>query len=417
MFLALNRFKAVIIIGTFILTNFVYAFNLQEAIDLALENNPEILAAEQKWAAAQALIPQVRWWRDPQFSIGFDDIPGNSFSPGDAQMRMYSISQIVPFPGKLLFKGRIAGKDARIAWAHYEGTKNEIIAKVKTAYYHLFFVYKSIEIYQETAHLIQNLARIAETKYAVGEVSQFDVLKAQVELSLIRDELITLEEEELPTAETRLNTLFNRLPHAPIGKPKESDVPELAMLPEEIRESAFRNSPKLKALEYAYEKSSDALTLAKMQFLPDFMVKATQEEMRMVSGSETRRGLMFSLNIPLWFWRPGFGIKEKLAYRRAAEFSYQSMKNMVLFEVQDALSKLNASERRVALYKTVIIPQAEQAMGAAVIAYETGKIDFLTLMNSERMLKDARLKYYEVLTKHGINLANLERVVGISLTE
>jgi len=92
------------------------------------------------------------------------------------------------------------------------------------------------------------------------------------------------------------------------------------------------------------------------------------------------------------------------------------MKNMALFDVQKELSKFNATQRRTNLFRTTIIPQTEQALKAANIAYETGKIDFLTLISSERNLINARLKYYETLTKHGENLAELERVVGTSLS-
>ncbi len=391
--------------------------SLEEVVEEVVKNNPEILAYKEKWKSAKNRIPQARWWNDPQFSIGFEEIPEESYILGDARMRMYSVSQLIPFPGKLTLMGKIAGKDADIAKELYKEKKNEIIAKVKSIYYSLFFIHKAIEIHKETKELIKKFAKIAETKYTVGEVSQHDVLKAQVELSLIIDELITIEKEKLPAKETELNTILNRSPHSPLGVPEEFGIPKLKYTKKELEELAFLNRPKLRAIKYMVEKDNYALILAKMQYLPDFMVKIKQEEMLMPMGTETTRGVMFSMNIPLWFWKKWFKIKEKHAKKRSTELSYQAMRNKVLFEVQDALAKFRASERRVNLFKTSIIPQAEQVLKSATIAYETGKVDFLTLMESERMLREAKLKYYRALATHGINLANLERVVGISLTE
>jgi len=400
-----------------VLVSVALGLSLDEVVQESLENNPEILAAQNRWEAAKAKVPQVRWWGDPQFGISFEKIPQGSYSLGAAKMRMFSISQMIPFPGKLNLKGRVAQREVMIAAEEYEAKKQEVTAKVKSAYYRLFLVHKSIEIENEEKELIRKFEKIAEIKYAVGQGSQHDVLKAQVELSLITDDLITLQEEDLPTAEARLNAILNRPPHSPVGIPEEFTIPKLEQSREEIEELALEARPALQAMEYAVEKSETAYKLAKMEYLPNFMIKFMREEMETPMSTESTGGVMLSINIPIWFWKKGYGVSEKRAQKRSAEASFQAMKNMVLFEVQNALAKFNASERRVNLFKTSIIPQAEQALKAATIAYETGKVDFLTLMNSERMLRDARLKYYKVSAKHGTNLANLERIVGVRLPE
>ena len=415
------RTLARIIIGSilmyWILVNVALGLSLDKVIEESLENNPEISAAQNRWEAAKAKVPQVRWWGDPQLGISFEKIPQGSYSLGAAKMRMFSISQMIPFPGKLTLKGRMAQREVMIAKEEYEAKRQEIIAKAKSAYYRLFLVHKSIEIENEEKELIRKFEKIAETKYAVGQGSQHDVLKAQVELSLIADDLITLQEEELPTAEARLNATLNRPPRSPVGIPEKFTIPKLEESREEIEELALQARPALQAMEFAVEKSKTAYKLAKMEYLPNFMIKFMREEMETPMSTESTGGVMLSINVPIWFWKEGYGVSEKRAQKRSAEASFQAMKNMVLFEVQNALAKFNASERRVNLFKTSIIPQTEQALKAATIAYETGKVDFLTLMNSERMLRDARLKYYKVLAKHGTNQANLERIIGVRLPE
>jgi cobalt-zinc-cadmium efflux system outer membrane protein len=417
----LRTFVHILTIG-FILASWVFVdaasgLTLDGVVQEALENNPEILAAKEKWEAQKAVVPQERWLEDPQLGISFERIPQGSYSPGAAKMRMLSISQMIPFPGKLGLKGRMAQREVMIAKEEYEAKKQEIISQVKSAYYRLFLVHKSIEIMNEEKELLRQFEKIAETKYAVGQAAQHDVLKAQVELSLLSDDLIALQEEDLPTAQARLNAILNRLPDSPLGIPEEFTIPKFEKSRKEIEEFALEYRQALKAMKYGVEKSETAYKLAKMAYLPDFGIKFMRTEMETSMNTETTGGVMLSINMPLWFWKKGYGVTEKRAQKRSAEASYQAMKSMVLFEVQNALAKFNTSERRVNLFKTGIIPQAEQALKAATIAYETGKVDFLTLMNSERMLRDARLKYYKILMGHATNLANLEKVVGVRLTK
>lgn len=91
------------------------------------------------------------------------------------------------------------------------------------------------------------------------------------------------------------------------------------------------------------------------------------------------------------------------------------MENLTLFEVKDFHFKVQTSERLVKLYRDNIIPQAEQSLNAAEIGYQSGKVDFLNLIDSQRVLLDFNLAYYRAVADFGINIAQLERVVGIEL--
>lgn len=391
--------------------------SLDSLLEQALSTNPEILAARSEWDAAKARVPQARWWPDPQFGISHEKIPQGSYSLRDANMRMFSLSQVIPFPGKLTLKGRLAQREALVAEEEHEAARQLVVAEVKSAYYRLFLVHKSIEIEDERKELLQKFEKIAETKYAVGKASQHDVLRAQVELSLTADKLITLRERELPTAVARLNALLNRLPHSPLGIPEEFSIPEVSLSETEFEELALEHRQALRAMEYEMEKSRIAYSLAKMEYLPNFMIKLMQEEMDTPTGTEVNRGVAASISLPLWFWTKSHGVSEKRARKSAAEASYLAMKNIVLFEVQSVLARCNSSRRRVSLFEVTVIPLAEQALKAATIAYETGKVDFLTLMDSERTLRDVKLRYYEALTQHGVDVSDLEKAVGATILQ
>ena len=92
-------------------------------------------------------------------------------------------------------------------------------------------------------------------------------------------------------------------------------------------------------------------------------------------------------------------------------------KNMTLFEVQDALVKVQTNQNLVLLYKNTVIPQAEQTLQSTVAAYQTGKTEFLMLIDAYRMLLMAKLDYYMSVMSHMASQAQLEQAVGMDISE
>src|SRR3972149_3168331 len=169
--------------------------NVDQLIDEALQNNPEILAAKQKWEVFKEKVPQARALPDPMLGFGIINLPTNfSFRDEDMTMKEISISQMVPFYGKRKLMGEMAEKEADAVHNEIQEKINRIIKEVKTAYYELSHVYRTNEVVQRNKRILEDFAKIAETKYSVGEGIQQDVLKAHVEVSKMVDELIMLEQ-------------------------------------------------------------------------------------------------------------------------------------------------------------------------------------------------------------------------------
>jgi outer membrane protein TolC len=391
-----------------------YGLSLDEAVSAALEHNPDILAAQKWWEAVKSKAIKVSTWPDPQIELMYEQIPQSGGSLDDASMKMYGLSQMIPFPGKLTLKRRKAEDAAKIAEEKFRAKKREIVAKVKSAFYKLFFVDKSIQINSENKDLLKKFARIAEAKYVVNKATQHDVLKAQIEHSLLVNELITLEQKR-QTARARLNTLLNRETDASIDTPAEIAVPEFAHGSEVLEKLALESRPELKAMEYGLKMSENAHTLAKMEYLPNFKVKLLQREMRTMGRDGWNLGFM--MDVPLWFWKEASGVSEAGARREEAEAAYNNMKNMVRFEVQEAYVRVDSAKRSAELFENEIIPQVEQALKSAVVAYESERVDFLTLLNSQKTLLESKLKNYGAFRDLGVSLAELERVVGKDLNE
>jgi len=125
---------------------------------------------------------------------------------------------------------------------------------------------------------------------------------------------------------------------------------------------------------------------------------------------------MVGVTIPLWFFeKQAFGVKEMKAELQMLESEYEAKENMVLFDIRDSFARAEAGKKIVALYETSFLPQADETAKAAIKSYESGKSDFLTLLDSQRMLIDFKLDHYKAIMEFRVALADLERAIGTDM--
>jgi outer membrane protein TolC len=125
-----------------------------------------------------------------------------------------------------------------------------------------------------------------------------------------------------------------------------------------------------------------------------------------------------SINVPIFQKRKyDAGVREANARLKSSKRAYKNRENMTLFGVKDFHFKVQTAERLVKLYRDSIIPQAEQSLKAAEVGYQAGQVDFLNLIDSQRVLLDFNLAFYRAVADFGINIAGLERVVGVELSK
>ena len=397
--------------------------NPKESLDLkwliqeAVEHNPEIIAAQKRMNAAKTRISQAKSLEDPSISAGSFDMSNNPINiNGQTEMlqQRYGVSQKIPFPGKLRLRSEVAIEESNMVEKELQAKIQEIIALVKSAFYELYYIDNAINITEENRDLLRKFTKIAETKYSVGKATQRDALAAQVELSTLANNLIVLN-KETESINARLNTLLDRPTQTPLGRPRPFEKHTLTLTIKELEDLAVKNRPELKRFDHAVKRNDANLKLSKKDYYySDFepMVEYMQEDRRSDTWAST-----ITINVP-WLWPKNRSkVKESKEDLNAAKSDYRFINNKTLFEVKDFLVKIQSSESTVNLYKTGIIPQAEQSLKAARIGYEADKVDFLTLIDSQRILLNSRLLYYRALADFEQNLANMERVVGMQLTQ
>jgi len=386
---------------------------LRDLIQEALERNPELAAARKQWEASSQRIVQARSLDDPTLSVHLWNFP-QTFNVTRADNSIFGLSQNLPFPGKLALKSDIASRSAEMSEQALRTKERELVARLKQAYYDLFLVHKAIQIHHEQVELLRQFVEIANAKFRTGKGSQADVLKAQVELSVLHQQLPVLEQRR-ETAAALLNTLRDRNLISPLGIPQEPPLMPLDTTIDDLHGLALNARPELKAAELAVRHSEQSRALAQRQYYPDFNV-AFQRFQNFQANDGF--GAYVAMTIPFAFWtKPKYdaGVQEAVASVEAARAQRHTLENLTRFQVKDLLAKVRASEQVATLYHTTILPQAVQNLEAARVGYRTGKGGFLDLIDTQRAWRGFQMEYYRALVEREHRLAELEQVIGTDL--
>ncbi len=386
---------------------------LPESIREALARNPEIQAARQQREAALQRVTQAGSLDDPTLSVQWWNTP-ESFNLGQAQNTIIGLSQTFPFPGKLALKERVASRSAEITEQALRAKERELITRVKRTYYDLFFTHKAIQIHREQIDLLTQFLESALAKFRTGKGSQVDVLKAQVELSTLHQQLPVLEQRR-ETAQAAVNILVNRDPRSPLGLPQEPRAEPFDKDLDELFRIAAESRPEVKAAGLAVQRNEQARALAHRRYYPDVTVQVQRfQNFQAPDGF----GAVMAINLPFAFWsKPKYdaGVQEAAAAVAASRADLETVENLTRFQIRDALAKVRASWDVAVLYRTTVLPQAEQSVEAARAGYRTGRTSFLDLIEADRAWRDFQLAYYRALVDREHRLAELEQLIGQDL--
>lgn len=178
---------------------------------------------------------------------------------------------------------------------------------------------------------------------------------------------------------------------------------------------AVQARPELKAAELSIQRNEQSRALAQRQYYPDVSV-AFQRFQNFHANDGF--GAVVSINMPFAFWtKPKYDarVREAGAAVAAARADLHTAENLTRFQIRDLLAKVRASWEVAVLYRTTVLPQAEQGVEAARAGYRTGRTSFLDLIDADRALREFQLAYWRVLVDRESRVAELEQVVGTEL--
>ena len=393
---------------------------LEKLINEALENNPRLQSFYLASRADSFNIPQSGALPDPMLSLNLLNLPVDNFTFDQEPMtgKQIALKQQFPFPGKLGLKEKISAEKANVSSANYLEFRNQISKDVKLGYYDLYFIDKAVETTVKNQTLLREFVKIAETKYSVGKGLQQDVLRAQVELSRMTDKLITLRQKRL-VIQARLNTLLNRPAGSEFGQTAEITYERSEPDLDSLRVRAAAQRPYLSGWQAMRRQSDLRIDLAKKDYWPDlsvFVAYTQRDELQNGSPGVDFLSGGISFDLPVYFWKKQNNQVEESTYNKLAiDQRYSNELNTIYQELENNYNSSVKNTQLIDLYMSGIIPQASQSLESNMIGYQTGKVDFLSLISSQMTLFNYQLEYYQALSDYQKDLAQIEYIVGSKL--
>ncbi|HBG04093.1 MAG TPA: TolC family protein, partial [Geobacter sp.] len=339
-----------------------------------------------------------------------------NFKMDPMTQKVIGISQQLPFWGKRDLKAEMAAKEAESYKWQIEERKLELRRMVAETYYQLYFTDRSKEILDKNIAILDIFITLAETKYAVGQGAQQDIFKAQVERSKMLDVGITLEQQR-KSLQANLNALLYRPADTAVGRIPDFEIKPVALSVDELRAVALESRPLLKGLNSQIEKGRAGQKLAQKELYPDFNVSfeyMQRDKFEMSDGADMY-SLGVTFNLPVQKQRRHAMVAESSSEITMATEELNSAKNSIDSGISDLLAQMERRKKLAELYRTGIIPQAEQSLESASIGYRVNKVDFLTLQDNRITLFNYERELYDSLADYQMKLAQLEALVGKSL--
>jgi len=405
------------ITGVIHLRSHAEAAGIREYVEQALERNPELLALEENIETARFKAAVAGGYPDPVLSYSYfvDEIE-TRLGP---QQSVLQLIQPVPFPGKLSLMEEIAGFEALVAEEYLQLARLKVTRKVKTACYSIAAVDEILGVIEQERSLLGRLEEVVATRLETGAAFQQDLLKIQIE-RLKLDERALEFKKKRNTLSSKLNALLNREAASPVVIDSPAYRGSIIETSAELRETALEQ-PELRSARHRIDQSNLSLSLTRRKYLPDFMLGMSyfsigEAPMDIPDSGRDAWNVTVGVRVPLWFGKTRNEARQHKSRVRQLERSYESARSRILADIEDHYNQYRIAADLVALYRDELLPRAEQALEATETGYLTGVMDFLSVLDSERLLLALRITLAERKAEVEIRIAELEAIVGRDLT-
>lgn len=392
--------------------------SVESLLVLAKERNPEYASMRDEAGAAFERIAPAGALPDPKLRVELMDITmggeqGPTLLPNRVGGTRYTLMQDLPWFGKRDLKRDIAALEAEGANGRALGSWAELSSRIKSGYAQYYYIHQNQRLTTEILDLMTRLEQVTQARYAGGIGAQSDAIRAQVEQTNLRHELVALENEKR-MIQARLNMLVARPANAPLAPPARlRALPPPATLDYAVLEDRVRaRNPQLFAEDARLKAAEKTRELTYKNRYPDFAVGIAPTQSR---NAIKEWELMIEINIPLQQSSRRAQEREAEAMLSAARSRREVTANQVLAELSENLSGLDSARHSEVLLASSLVPQSELTYKAALASYENGKADFALLLDSQRQIRQAKQNRIKAQAEAQARLADIERLLGEEL--
>jgi len=392
--------------------------NVQELLQWADTHNPELSAMRYEVDAANERIVPAGALPDPILRTELRDFAGpgapDGFNPlpGKGSGTKYTLMQSFPLWGKRDLRKEVATAELAQVQGRRQVAVAEVHAQIKSAYAQYYLMFGLKKLNEEILNLLSDLEAVTQVRYSSGLAPQQDVIRAQIEKTTLRSENITLDTEQ-HHAMTRLNTALARPQHSLLAAPEK--LRHIA--PEKLdgailHDKLLRNNPVLATQSAQISVAEANKRLVEKNRYPDVTLGIAPIQR---GGSIDSWEAMVEFNIPIRMDTRRAQENEAGARLDAAKERQQAASNQADGELQEYLSAYESAEKQVQLIDNTLLPQAELTFHSALTGYETGKVDFATLLDAQRAIKRAKADKLKAQAEQELRIADIEKMVGEEL--
>ncbi|MBU0908581.1 MAG: TolC family protein [Proteobacteria bacterium] len=398
---------------------FAASLPLADYLTEAIEHNENIQAAKSRVQGIRQKARQSSSLPDPRMGIEYYLEPVETRTgPQEAAV---SLSQTLPWPGKLSLAEKVARQDAAMAEARLAATRLLVASRVKQSYVEYAFNTENQTSFAESLELLKYMENVARTRYAAGTVDYANVLKIQIELARAENRLQTSRDQTYSLM-VNLNSLLGADNDRARPVPPLPDI-ILTTAEEHLLELAREHNPKLLEARESITKAQLGVDLAQKDFYPDLTLSVkTIFTGNAEFGNPPDSGkdpiiAGISFNIPLFQDRRHAAVEEKEAMAGAERTSLNQEVRSLEADIQQGLFRYRNATRSRSLYNDTLLPTIHQQVEVALEAFQNGRLSVQELLDAENNLLQFQLARSRALADQAIEVAKLEELVGATLAD
>ena len=381
----------------------------------AQSSNTQISAATHAWKAATHAAQQSTILPDPQFTVQSYSVgsprPLAGFSNSDFAYIGFGASQEVPYGGKLRLKGETAVAESKMQLAQVDLLRSSITDRIKVLYLRLAYLDATLSILGRNDAVLKLTIETGLSRYSLGQGSQAEVLRAQIEHTKILRE-VTLHHEEMGQLQASLKQLLHRVQTSPSIVAEPLSLTSLHRSAEEMQNLVVAQNPAVYVGTASVHKQDSQLKSAQREGKPDFNVGYMFQQ----TGNKYRDYYMLTVSMRLpRRKRVEAGVAEAAESLERSRQELDSQVQEQLAEVQKQYITVVGNAELLAEYQEGLLPQARAALDAEQTTYQSGKQGLVPVLSSLLALLSFEHDYQQALLDHETAIAHLETLTGAQL--
>lgn len=385
--------------------------SLNQVLSLAMENNADLKSSEAGFMASRSRVSSSYTPDDPMIGI--------SRLERGMDTTYFTVTQRFRFPTKYYVQGKSMKQMSLAKRAAHDFNILAVRQNVVEAYFNLYRIQKTIDFTISNLQSVKEVARVAEKKYSAGSGVQADSMRSHVEITRLEIDLLNYRQEEQAAVEKIIELVNSQsltksnLANLKVVQPKINNE-KLNLLKEAVGSDNFEQSSEVKMKKHELEAAEWNSSLAKWEFAPDIQL---QYQQAIAGMPEDSRIYGIGITVPLFFWSKSSKAKAASKEKISKRYDLIAAKRKTKSNLVDMLGRVETTAKTIRIYDTSLIPQAESTYNSSLSSYRANNLRLIDLLDSERSLYQVRLGYLKTLQLFARNLAELEKVSGVIVSD